>query len=123
MYWCRYSPVKMLFGIRGSIYAEKCKSNHFGIAEPSLKKNLAKLFVTWGKFNHICQQNFYQKGWYERDVQNFKIEWFRIRNIAHMKWFSSVTAYSVSTSKVTIKNERVFWLKIKVSISSCFHTY
>ena len=85
VYWCCwYSPVKMIFGIKGSCFRYMRKKKIVRIAGASLENSSAKLLVTWEKFNYTLQK-------------------IGIQNTEHLNWFFSVTTCILRTSKITGK--------------------
>ena len=109
-YWYWYFPVKMFFEIKGSCFKYTRENSNQIVLEllliyvlsagMSLQNNSVKLSVTFRNFNHICRRSFYR-----------------------INWFFSVTTYSHSTSRVTKKEWRVFYLWMEVSISCYFHAF
>ena len=79
--------------------------NAFWNQSKFLKNDSAKLFVK--SLITIAGQVFTVKDYKKEICRILGSEWIKIRNIAHKNLLFSVTTYSLSTSKVTNKGQKI----------------
>ena len=107
VYWYWYFPVKMLFGIKGSL----CKTP---------RRNFLQLDESLIKF---ADQAFYEKGYKKEICRILGSEWIRIQNIEQKIYFFWLLHTVLAHQKLLIKNKRVFCMSMKLSISRYFDLF